>query len=519
MLLFKHGRNRAAAFGMLRERLLLVCWLLSAMALIHQVAGDDPPQPPVEPPPAPASAANTVGFGRHTKSGEKVKLANGEWNPATSPEDLKAYKEAGALNPCDDIEYDKETGDIIVKYRKDGRTRDQGCMVDLLTKYTTSVDFIIGIKNGNGLEHCLKPTTTYPNSPCKWYQVLGCGRSTEYRESSYANTLPFIYSRTVAEFQSMRYFQPATGDGCPGSCGGNTVCRKWTGLAAGFAKNDGKLLRTVAGIGDPGGSYCGLANSVGENDVSYKITVDNGNMHWFQSEGCAWEEGGFPRDTRCVNKNSMAQELGEKITWETEPPKGEFTRLFTFALLPQKATRVHTRDRIEGDGLRGPECDEIYVKFPGSSFKLLVPGGSAPPRSLKLLNHHHRQHRNSTARTAGRRRWRSMGIVVVIVIIVLIVAVVGGVLVFFFVIKKSEPDAVEEDYFGTSKAGGTTKTKAGTTVGATQAKTGGLTTVGTKAGTTAGGTAKTAAAATKAGTTVGGKTAGGKTAGGGTTKK
>lgn len=92
---------------------------------------------------------------------------------------------------------------------------------------------------------------------------------------------------------------------------------------------------------------------------------------------------------------------------------------------------------------------------------------------------------------------------------------VGGVLVFFFVIKKSEPDAVEEDYFGTSKAGGTTKTKAGTTVGATQAKTGGLTTVGTKAG----GTAKTAAAATKAGTTVGGKTAGGKTAGGGTTKK
>jgi len=116
-------------------------------------------------------------------------------------------------------------------------------------------------------------------------------------------------------------------------------------------------------VGDPGGSYCGLANSVGENDVSYKITVDNGNMHWFKSEGCAWEEGGFPRDTQCVNKNSMAQELGEKITWETEPPKGEFTRLFTFALLPQKGARVHTRNKIDGEGLGGPKCDELYVKF------------------------------------------------------------------------------------------------------------------------------------------------------------
>jgi len=45
----------------------------------------------------------------------------------------------------------------------------------------------------------------------------------------------------------MRYFQPATGDGCPGSCSGNTVCRKWTGLAAGFVDNGGKVARSVVG--------------------------------------------------------------------------------------------------------------------------------------------------------------------------------------------------------------------------------------------------------------------------------
>ncbi|CAK5053677.1 unnamed protein product [Meloidogyne enterolobii] len=519
MLLFKHGRNRAAAFGMLRERLLLVCWLLSAMALIHQVAGDDPPQPP----PVAASAGNTVGFGRHTKSGEKVKLSSDDWSAAASTDDLKAYKDAGALNPCDDIEYEKETGDIIVKYRKDGRTKSKGCMVDLLTKHTTSVDFIIGIKNGNGLEHCLDPTTTYKTNCRLPWPIRTCDKATEYLFDSYANTLPFIYSRTVAEFQSMRNFEPATGDGCPGSCWGNVVCRKWTGLAAGFAKNGGKVARTVVGIGNPGGSGCTLAAESAGNDANYKMTVDNGNMHWFATEGCAGsDEGGFPRDAQCVNKNSMAQELGEKITWEIESPQpdSDFKQLFTFALLPNTATKAHSRQHNQLYGeVGGPKCDELYVKFPGSSFKLLVPKSGAPTIVETLAPPPELVSETPPPVLAPTEDGGGGMVVVIIIVIVLIVAVVGGVLVFFFVIKKSEPDAVEEDYFGTSKAGGTTKTKAGTTVGATQAKTGGLTTVGTKAGTTAGGTAKTAAAATKAGTTVGGKTAGGKTAGGGTTKK
>nr|CAD2151010.1 unnamed protein product [Meloidogyne enterolobii] len=515
MLLFKHGRNRAAAFGMLWELLLL--------ALIHQVAGESPPESPVPPVAAvPPSAANTVGFGRHTKSGNMVTVS-GDWDAATSPEALKPYKDAGALNPCDDIEYEKETGDIIVKYRKDGKTKSDGCMLDLLTKYTTSVDFIIGIKNGNGLEHCLDKTSGYKTCSGFW-PFKSCSAYTEYLYNSHANTLPFIYSRTVAEFQSMRNFEPATGDGCPGSCWGNVVCRKWTGLAAGFAKNGGKVARTVVGIGNPGGSGCYLATGTAGNDANYKMTVDNGNMHWFATEGCAGsDEGGFPRDAQCVNKNSMAQELGEKITWEIESPQpdSDFKQLFTFALLPNTATRVHSRQHNQLYGeVGGPKCDELYVKFPGSSFKLLVPKSGGAPIVETLPTLAPEPEITPPPPTEATEEGGGGGMVVVIIIvIVLIVAVVGGVLVFFFVIKKSEPDAVEEDYFGTSKAGGTTKTKAGTTVGATQAKTGGLTTVGTKAGTTAGGTAKTAAAATKAGTTVGGKTAGGKTAGGGTTKK
>nr|CAD2151067.1 unnamed protein product [Meloidogyne enterolobii] len=476
MLLFKHGRNRAAAFGMLWELLLLV--------LIHQVAGESPPEPSSGPPvaAAPPSDGSTVGFGRHTKSGNKVTVSTA-WSAATSPEDLKAYKDAGAMNPCEDIEYEKETGDIIVKYRKDGKAKEVGCMVDLLTKHTTSVDFIIGIKNGNGLEHCLKDPDTY-KANCGWFR---CDYPYDYLWSAFPNTLPFIYSRTVAEFQSMCNSEPAIGDGCPVYCGGNTVCRKWTGLAAGFGQYFDKVVRTVVGIGDPGGSSCALATGTAGNDANYKITVDNGNMHWFKTEGCAWEEGAFPRDTRCVNKNSMAQELGEKITWDIESPQPDpdFKQLFTFALLPQKAAKAHSSEKyLLYDGrLDGPKCDEIYVKFPGSSFKLLVPkSGGAPPPSVETLPPQQTDPNTAEPTIVREEGGGSLGIVFVIIAIILIVAVVGGVLVFFFVIKKSEPDAVEEDYFGTSKAGGTTKTKAGTTVGATQAKTGGLTTVGTKAG-------------------------------------
>nr|CAD2209385.1 unnamed protein product [Meloidogyne enterolobii] len=266
-------------------------------------------------------------------------------------------------------------------------------MVDLLTKYTTSVDFIIGIKNGNGLEHCLKPTTTYPNSPCKWYRFSSCGRSTEYRESSYANTLPFIYSRTVAEFQSMRYFQPATGDGCPGSCGGNTVCRKWTGLAAGFAKNDGKLLRTVAGIGDPGGSYCGLANSVGENDVSYKITVDNGNMHWFQSEGCAWKKEGFQETLNASTRIAWHKSWVKKL-----PGRLNLQKVNSHVCSPSLCFLKKQPGSTPETGSRVMAFVDRNVTRSTSNFQAVHSSCWCPAvvlhlKLVKLLNHHHRQHR------------------------------------------------------------------------------------------------------------------------------
>jgi len=119
-----------------------------------------------------------------------------------------------------------------------------------------------------------------------------------------------------------------------------------------------------------------LATGTAGNDANYKMTVDNGNMHWFATEGCAGsDEGGFPRDAQCVNKNSMAQELGEKITWEIDSPQPDpdFKHLFTFALLPTRATRVHSKQHnvLYGE-VGGPKCDELYVKFVRFHYSFLI---------------------------------------------------------------------------------------------------------------------------------------------------
>ena len=71
---------------MLRERRLLMCWFVTAMALIHQVVGDD-----------------QVGYGRHIKQGKTIKMGPGSWKIAQTNDDLKAYTDATGHNPCFDI--------------------------------------------------------------------------------------------------------------------------------------------------------------------------------------------------------------------------------------------------------------------------------------------------------------------------------------------------------------------------------------------------------------------------------
>ncbi|KAF7636158.1 hypothetical protein Mgra_00004417 [Meloidogyne graminicola] len=511
-MLLKHKRNMDASFGMLRERRqlrLLICWVVTAMALINQTATGNEVE---------------VGYGHHKKLEDNtVTLADGSWKIAANNGDLEGYMKAKAFNPCLDIEF--EGSDIIVRYTKQGEARSQGCMVDLLMQsgFKTAVKFTIGIKNSPDLDTCLGHVD---DKQCKGWFTFGCEKWKERVYHSAGNSLPFIYSRTASDWTMIREGKKAIGEGCKGSCSGrNLQCMKWTGLAAGFANDKGynKVVNTMVAIGEPGGMFCDIdGTSPSATDAHFDITVDSGKQSWFKI-GC---DSDYNKQSVCIDKNKMGEEMKDVIAWEIKDAatkisgSGGFNHLFSFALLPQKAHHPHSNNDerlgkigiIEKVDLKGPNCDEIYVKFPGDQFKLLVPSGGLDSGVVPTVEEFTELPPPQTLPPLVFEDEGNGMIFVIIGVVVLLLLVVGGILVWLFVLRKSEPDAVEEDYFGTTKAGTTAKTKAGTTVGATQAKTGGMTT--TKAGTTA----KTAAAGTKAGTTAAGTKAGTTAGGGGTTK-
>ncbi|KAF7636144.1 hypothetical protein Mgra_00004403 [Meloidogyne graminicola] len=512
-MLLKHKRNMDASFGILRELRqlrLLICWVVTAMALINQtVAGND----------------EEVGYGHHKKIGDTVTLREGSWKIAANNKDLKKYKEL-KNSQCLDVVIDD--GNIIVRYTKQGLARKEGCMVDLLTGSKTAAKFTIGIKNAPDLKTCLDSSLNY-HGDCGG--VKDCtGDWTDKLEPSSKNSMPFFYGRSRKDFENILNGVKASGEGCSKECTGNVKCLKWTGLAAGFLKDYDKLvLRTMVGIGDPGGSYCTIEGvTISGKDASFDITVDSGRQAWFQTS-CKKDDQLFPGVTTCVDKAKMGEDLNDVIAWEIKdaatkiPGSDGFNHLFTFTLLPQRVHQKHTLSRnyvfqakgiIDGETLSGPFCDEMYVRFPAKSFKLLVPSEDAPPPPSQSVEIPAITSPQTLPPLKDEGKGNGMMIIIIIVGVVFLLLVVGGVLVWLFVLRKSEPDAVvEEDYFGTTKAGTTAaKTKAGTTVGATQAKTGGMTT------TNAGTTAKTTAVETKGGTTAAGTKAGTTVGGGKTTK-
>ncbi|KAF7633283.1 hypothetical protein Mgra_00007321 [Meloidogyne graminicola] len=453
-MLLKHKRNMDASFGMLRGRRqlrLLICLVVTAMALINQtVTGNE-----VE-----------VGFGRHKKLEDNtVTLADGSWKIAANNGDLEEYKKAKPYNPCLDIEF--EGSDIIVRYTKQGEARSQGCMVDLLTQSgsKTAVKFTIGIKNAFSLDLCLGEAVDSTEN-CNF---LG-GNCEKWKERVYhsaGNSLPFIYSRSASDWRMIRKGNRAAGEGCKGPCsGGKLQCMEWTGLAAAFAYDVGGkfVVNTMVAIGEPGGMFCDMNDIPSSNtEAKFDLTVDSGKQSWFEIAGC---DSDYNKQSFCIDKNKMGERLNDVIAWEIKdaatkiPGSGGFNHLFTFALLPQQAHHPHSNnDRrlgkkgiIEKVPLTGPRCDEIYVRFPGDKFKLLVPSGGdigpivgptveefstlPPPQTLPPL--------------VFEDEGNGM-IFVIIGVVVLLLLVVVGVLVWLFVLRKSDPDAITANCYFKSK--------------------------------------------------------------------
>jgi hypothetical protein len=100
---------------------------------------------------------------------------------------------------------------------------------------------------------------------------------------------------------------------------------------------------------------------------------------WFDAQGCVnGDHGDYPGTTGCVNKAEMAKSLDDTLVWKIENAGIDLEgndHLLTFYLLPQSATRKHTHNlgsvgtrSVEKERPRGPDCDDLYVRFVSFSF-------------------------------------------------------------------------------------------------------------------------------------------------------
>ncbi|CAK5031030.1 unnamed protein product [Meloidogyne enterolobii] len=163
-----------------------------------------------------------VGFGNHTRNGENVTLADYTTIATKTNFDLadcnfkKRYPDACNVTIEDDY--------IELRYNYGSK----GCTVDLLSKNAANdnrIKFTTGVRNprGGGLNKCLDMTTSF--------------------ESSYNNTLPFVYSvnNTVIEkLNNHQYNDP--GEKCNVACQAiNGKCMLNTSLQVSWSQLGGKV--------------------------------------------------------------------------------------------------------------------------------------------------------------------------------------------------------------------------------------------------------------------------------------
>ncbi|KAL7070114.1 hypothetical protein ACQ4LE_010245 [Meloidogyne hapla] len=464
-----------------------------------------------------------VGLGQHYRQGEFVETLNA--TIAIEGADLAILK---SMEGACDVDYEEGHKYIRVSYKKDSNAAKKGCVLDLATKLKGTIEFDLGVSNGgNKLSDCLIPFDEKQNT-----------------NAANDNLLPFGFSMERGEKGGPVYGSAGDCDQPDPCANGNGICMKTTNFAAGWAKQGDLVVNTMQPIGEPRIWYCKSVYKhegkgsfftlrFSRSKVGFEMERVNCGRKWGNLQGSTYDY----YNPYCYQKDKISKfyewEIRDKNYSETTNKY-----LLTFHLLPQSDGIQHgeqntlVKGRPSLDALKGPKCRELFARFLLADFRLLIPktaGGpppqpsgptpppsndTAPPVAVTTST----EPATSPAPTSGS----SVVIFIIIGVVVVILIVVAAVLVWLFVFNKKDDEQQPEDYFGTNAGGTATKTKtmAGTTVGATQAKTAGGTTVG---GTTIGGGTKAKTAMGGATTTKGGATAtkGGATTtkGGATTKK
>nr|CAD2190467.1 unnamed protein product [Meloidogyne enterolobii]CAD2196941.1 unnamed protein product [Meloidogyne enterolobii] len=444
-----------------------------------------------------------VGFAKHMKDGNNkiIKLGTGSGTDCV-------------------VEAGPNAGDMIIKYKKGQPHATKGCSIDLLTNPGgIQLEFSV---TGNLME-CLT-------------DAVAKGTGVKDERVGDENLFPFTFSLPEEGFKKLvdSGLQTGAASECNKLCveERSGKCLLSTDFAVAFGRRGDWMLYNVHILGEPRIWYCPSTKHKAESNSSIIVKFDpKAYSGWRVSSGhhCARENGlDYDKEEKYCHTEKVLRKAEQWEITDEAHKDTDFKYLFTLNILPLKIVPGHKSfpQAIDYsnmlDGNKGPKC-ELSLRLSGSRFKQFVgstpagtpptdgktgPGGSTVPVDETTTSGP-----SSGAEASGSNMGLIIGIVIAVVVLL---AVVGG-LVWFFVLrgKGEEEEGME---MGMTGAGGTkTKTKVGgTTVGATQAKTGGMTTVGGTQAKTGGATTAGGATSKAAGTTKGGATS---KAGGATSKK
>ncbi|KAL7070603.1 hypothetical protein ACQ4LE_010558 [Meloidogyne hapla] len=431
-----------------------------------------------------------VGTSNHVMEGGKIKTLNpGQYD-------------------CDIVQDEKG---IKIKYNKGSETALKGCSIDFFTK-NEGIIMEFGIENSGG----------GPLTGC----LVEEGSAGENYAGD-ANLLPFTFSLPEGKFNALKSegIQLGAKTDCDRAC--KATCLLSAEYAAAFVRKGDNVIYTVQILGEPYIWKCTSGTDKHSADSSsFTIKFSKiGNGWATDKSGCSQLD--YDKGKHKCHKPGV---LRKAMEWEIpdNPPVQSHKYLFNLNILPLSTVPRHIPSEAVDlknklSGAKNPACN-MFIKLNAEYFKVhgkipppppgsTPPGGSSGvPDTGSTTSTDPPADGSTEAASGGNMLFIIGGIVGVVVLL----AVVGG-LVWFFVLrgKGEEEEGME---MGMTGAGATkTKTKAGgTTVGATQAKTGGMTTVGGTQAKTGGATTAGGAASKAAGTTKGGATS---KAGGATSKK
>uniref|UniRef100_A0A1I8BBB8 Uncharacterized protein n=1 Tax=Meloidogyne hapla TaxID=6305 RepID=A0A1I8BBB8_MELHA len=327
-----------------------------------------------------------VGNG-HTLKGNEVEVLN-----------------KNAKTDCDVFKDD--SGNIILKYKKDTVTSNAGCVLDLLMKKPEDgrIKMEVGVKttSDKDMTKCLA-------------DAVATGITVKHENVGDTNMLPFYFSLKNREKAEAVKIDDNSYCSYPTDCRDNrkSYCLKKTAYAVAFARKGDKhmmyfvepresylyffsfnLRYYIFAVGEARMWYCaGRKESSIPKSSNFELILDTAKPGWtIGLDRCERQkgldmEGSEARPTCFKTANLRKPELW-KITDKSHTDK-DYTHLFTMHILPQREVHRHKTGEKQNqaidwdnrlDGKTTPNCDEMYIKFDKNNFKLL--GNDPPPPTL-----------------------------------------------------------------------------------------------------------------------------------------